>query len=130
MKTLFVCSVARVNFHVGEEYDDILEVEHQPTTATIRDWADRLRGRIRKLWMEQSEADPDRGVSVSLDAASPFNNILINLQILMESEEGIRIELPYREGSEHVTSDPEARELMAKLDGQNHPQEDKSDAEV
>ena len=60
MKTLFVVCSAKVNKHVGEDYDEILEVENQPTTETIQDWANRIKGCIRTLWHAQVQpGDPD-----------------------------------------------------------------------
>jgi hypothetical protein len=126
MKTLFIVSEQKVEDHVGEEYDYILEVEDQPTTATIGETFNRIRTRIRALWMEQvkddgegadNEADPK--VVCYLDAASPFASMLIDLQVVLKDAEGIAIELPHLEGIiRRVSQDREARELIEKLDGQ------------
>ena len=123
MKTLFVVSTKLVNNHVGEEYDVIMEVEHQPTVETISDWANRIRGRIRALWMCQvspeggapAEADPK--VLVWVDAASPFHAIVRNLSIIMKGEEGIIIELPYWDGTRREVTDVETLEVLNKLEG-------------
>jgi len=114
MQTLFVVSSAKVNRHVGEDYDEILEVENQPTTETIQDWANRIKDSIRSLWHAQVDGD-DRKVVVTLDAVTPYNAILLNLQIIMKAEEGIVIELPYWIPPE--VKDAEARELLVKMDG-------------
>ncbi len=133
MKTMIVVASKNINAHAGEEYDVIVEVEDQPTTTTIQEWANRIRDTIRRLWMEGTGKDdpekdsPDPRVSVVLDAASPFNAMLINLQILMEKEENIVVELPYLESTVRETSDPEAKELIEKLDargGQAQKEED------
>ena len=117
MKTLLIVSSRRVNVHVGEEYDSILEVEHQPTTDTIQSWAYRIKDTIRNLWHEQTQAgDKEPKVVVYIDAAGPFVAMLINLQIIMGAEEGIVIGLPQFQ-DEVSTSDPEALELLKKLDG-------------
>jgi Sec-independent protein secretion pathway component TatC len=123
MKTLFVVSEKRVNEHVGEEYDDILEVEHQPTTETIQEWGNRVKDRIRALWHEQVKAGTsDMKVAVTLDAASPFNAMLLNLRIIMKAEEGIVVELPYLSQEmwdrveRGVVSDPEAQDMLNRLD--------------
>jgi hypothetical protein len=116
MKTLFVCAKRNVDRHDGEEYDDILEVEDQPTTETIQDWANRMMDHIRKLNVADA-GSADRGVSVFLDAASPYNAMLINLQILMKANEGIRIELPYLKSTVPTTDDPEAVKVIEKLEG-------------
>ena len=133
MKTLFIVSESRVNDHEGEEYDYIEEVEHQPTTETIREWFDRVRTRIRSLWMEQvkpegdsAEPDPDSKVVVYLDAAPPFITMLIDLQRVMGIDEGVVIDLPWREEVDDEASDPEARELIERLDREG----DKENAEV
>jgi hypothetical protein len=94
MKTLFVCDEKVLVDHVGEEYDDIIEVPHQPTTENVHEFANRIKGRIRKLWAEDEDSD-DRAVHVTLHGASPFNVMLINLRIIMKGEEGIVVELPY-----------------------------------
>ena len=122
MKTLFVCADRKINNHIGEEYDFILEVPEQPTTDNIADWANRIRGRIRALWMEQVEAkDPDPKVVCNMDGPTPYNGILNNLQIIMKAEEGIIIELPYMEHIQTKVTDPETIELLRKLDA-NKPQ--------
>jgi len=115
MKTLFIVSEKKVEEHVGEEYDSILEVDDQPTTETIEELANRVRGRIRKLWMEQ-ENDDDRRVVVSLDAASPYNTMLIDLQLILKEAEEIAVDLPYLENMDMQVHDSEAKELLAKLD--------------
>ena len=121
MKTFLVVSQRNVEDHVGEEYDDYIEVEDQPTTETIQEWADRIRNRIRRLHVQdkkdlQGSETELPAVEIHLDAASPFNAMLINLQILMKGEEGIRILLPHVDGTERTTSDPEALEVIEKLD--------------
>lgn len=121
MKTFLVVSDRKIQDHMGEEWDDYIEVPHQPTTDVIQEWANRIRGRIRKLWNEDAtsedeprdEGDPQE-VHVYLDAASPFNAMLINLQIIMKTEEDIVVELPYNE--EQDITDSETLETIAKLE--------------
>ena len=127
MKTMLVVAERSVNKHAGEEYDSILEVESQPTTATIQDWANRMKDGIRALWHEETGAkDPDRaaanpGVSVTLDAASPYHAILLNLRVIMKAEEGVVVELPYMTPEMEARverdeiEDKEAKELLRKL---------------
>ena len=124
MKTLFVVSERRVNAHVGEEYDEIIEVEHQPTTETIQDRANQVKDRIRALWHEQvKDGASDMRVCVHLDAASPFNAMLLNLRIIMKVEEGIVVDLPYLPKEmwdrveKGVVEDLEAKELLSRMDG-------------
>jgi hypothetical protein len=116
MKTLFICSSRKVNSHVGEEYDVILEVEDQPTTSTIAEWAHRIKDKIRFLWHEQEGSD-DRRVVCYLDGPTPYNAILNNLQIIMKDEEGIVVELPYMVELRQEVTDPETIELLSKLEG-------------
>jgi hypothetical protein len=115
MKTLFIVAERNVDAHEGEEYDSILEVEDQPTTQTIEELANRVRGRIRKLWEEQGECD-DRRVEVHLAAASPFNAMLIDLQLIMGEAEGIMVDLPYLDSTERQTDDPETLEVLKRLE--------------
>ena len=111
MRTLFVVAMCNVNNHEGEEYDYILEVDDEPTTTTIGELANRIRTRIRALNEEQiAEGVEDPKVSVNLDAASPFNAMLINL------EEGVDVVLAYPHDEKLTTDDPEAREVIDKLD--------------
>jgi len=118
MKTLFVCSDRKINTHVGEEYDFILEVPDQPTTENIADWAARIRTRIRSMWKEQ-EGTPDAKVVCHLDGPTPYNAILNNLQIIMKAEENIVIELPYMANLDMTVKDPETIDLLKKLDANN-----------
>lgn len=119
MKTLFICSERKINDHVGEYYDDIIEVPHQPTSDKIEDVAKKVRESIRILW-RKDEADEDRDgepcVQAVLDAASPFNSMLIDFQIVMGKEEEIRLELPYLDSTKRITEDKEANELIRKLE--------------
>jgi len=123
MKTLFVCATRNIDRHVGEEYDDILEVEDQPTTETIKLWADRVMDHIRKVHAMDAGSD-DRGVSVHLDAASPFNAMLVNLQIRMGQDEGVKIDLPYLDSAIRTTSDPEALAAIGKLEARERRKRD------
>ena len=119
MKSLFICSGKKINNHIGEEYDSILEVIDQPTTENIAEYANRIRDRIRSVWMEQIKAnDPDPKVVCHLDGPTPYNGILNNLQIIMREEEKIVIELPYMVNLKMEVTDPEALSILAKLDGQ------------
>ena len=117
MKTMFVVSEKKTDEHVGEEYDYILEVADQPTTAGIQEDANRIRNRIRSLWMEQTEAkEPNPQVSVKLHGASPYNAMLINLKIMMMEEENIEIVLDYPHEEVRTTDDEETNEVLNKLD--------------
>ena len=119
MKTLFVCSERKINDHVGEYYDDIIEVPHQPTADKIEEYAKQVRESLRKLWKDDCADEEREGepcVQASLDAASPFNAMLIDYQIVMGKEENITIELPYLDTVERTTDDKEAKELIQKLD--------------
>lgn len=116
MKTLFIVSERKVNDHIGEEYDYILEVDDQPTTETIQEIGDRIRTRIRSLWMEQispseGEPDPNPAVICTVDAATPYRAMLVDLQILLAEQESIEIDLPGIIVKPEPT-DPEARRVL------------------
>jgi hypothetical protein len=117
VKTLFVCSEQKINEHVGEYYDDILEVPHQPVSTNISLHSKDVRRRIRDLWNsdEIRKEGEEREVHVYLDAASPFNAMLIDFQIVMGEEEGIVVKLPYLDSTQRKTSDPEALDVLRKL---------------
>lgn len=115
MKSLFVVSEKVVNNHVGEEYDVIVDVVHEPTTENIQTCADQVMARIRELWKEQ-EGDPDRKVVVYLDAAGPFAAMLVNLQVIMKAQEGIVIDLPWEKPVNVEELDAESREVLRKLE--------------
>jgi len=120
MKSLFICSDKKINSHVGEEYDCILEVQDQPTSDTILDMANRIRGRIRALWMDQvAEKNTDMRVVCHLDGPTPYNAMLMNLQIIMKAEEGIIVELPYLSQIKMEVTDSETLDLLNKLDANN-----------
>ena len=119
MKTLFICSERKINDHIGEYYDAIVEVPHQPTADKIEDFAKQVREEIRKLWKMDSEDTEREGepcVQATLDAASPFNAMLIDYQIVCGKEDGIKLELPYITTTERTTEDAEAKELLGKLE--------------
>lgn len=122
MKTLFVCASGKINNHVGEEYDSIMEVQDQPTTENISDWANRIRCKIRALWMEEVKFDDPNAVIVNpkvvcyLDGPTPYNAILNNLKIIMKAEENVDIDLPYMENIKREVTDEETIELLKKLD--------------
>jgi hypothetical protein len=118
MKTLFVCSERKINDHVGKYFDAIIEVPHQPTADGIEDIACQVREEIRILWkqdIEDTEREGEPCIQASLDAASPFNAMLIDYQIVVGKEENIKLELPYLETTERTTEDKEAQELIEKL---------------
>lgn len=118
MKTLFICSERKINDHVGEYYDDIIEVEHQPEAGKIEKVAQAVRESIRNLWkqdQEDAEREGEPCVQAHLDAASPFNAMLIDYQVVL-GDEGIKLELPYLETTERTTEDPEANEVIKKLE--------------
>jgi hypothetical protein len=119
MKSLFVCSEKKINDHVGEFYDEIFEVEHQPTTKSVPHVAKEVKGLIRSLWkldVEDKERTGEPCVFIHLDAASPFNAMLQDFQIVMEKEEQIKIALPYLTERRTGTADREAQSALKKLE--------------
>jgi len=119
MKTIIICSERKINDHVGEYYDVIVEVPHQPVTDDIEGIAKDVREKICNLWkqdIEDAEREGEPCVQAHLDAASPFNAMLIDYQVVLGNENGIKLELPYLETTERTTQDKEAQELIKKLD--------------
>ena len=94
VKTFLICTSKSIHKYAGQEYDDYLEVDSQPSAETIDELANRIADRIRKLWNEDGD-DEERIVSIWLDAASPYNVVLKNFQIFMKEQENIEIQLPY-----------------------------------
>ena len=91
MKSLLVCDERSINNHVGEEYDEILEVIQVPTTENIKFWADKIRSVLAGLW--NLDKPEDKRVVVTLDSSAPYKAVLINLRIKMGEEDGIKIKL-------------------------------------
>ena len=129
MKSLFICSERKINYHVGEYYDDVIEVPHQPTSKIIEEVAKAVRHSIQNLWKEDVEDEERVGepcVEAHLDAASPFNAMLIDYQIVMEKKEGIKIELAYLDSTKRtITNDEEANKLIEKLDNRGEEEDAK-----
>ena len=116
MRTLFIVAMSKVKEHEDEEYDYIIQVPDEPTTENIGELGNRVRCRIRALNEEQlADGETEPVVSVNLDAASPFNAMLINLKILMGGEENVNVSLDYPHEEELTTDDAEAQEVIDKL---------------
>lgn len=120
MKSMFVVADDKVNNHVGEEYDTIIEVPNEPTTENIQPAAETVMAKIKELWVQEvatpySNAD-DRMVVVHMDAAGPFAAMLVNLQIILKAQEGIVIDLPWDKPPALEGLDAESRDLLRKLD--------------
>ena len=97
MKFLLVCDEKSINNHVGEEYDEILEVVQVPTTENIKLWADKIRSAIQTLWSLQTSED--KKVVVTFDSSAPYKAVLINLKIKMGEENGVVVELLNSDGN-------------------------------
>lgn len=115
MKTMIVVSERRHEKHVGEEYDGILTVVHEPTTENIQTYALQMMNMIRELW-QQDVGSNDQRVVVFLDAAVPFAAMLVNLQIILRDQEGITIDLPWEKSPNIEELDSESREILRKLE--------------
>jgi len=119
--------VRKINDHVGEYYDDIFEVPHQPTTDDIQEYATEVRERIRDLWkqdVQDSKREGDPVVQVHLDGASPFNAMLIDFQIVLKEAENIKVELPYLDSAIRTTEDSETKEVIRKLEEREGAKQD------
>ena len=114
---MFIVAMSRVQAHEDEEYDYIIQVPDEPTTENIGELGNRVRCRIRALNEEQlTDGETEPVVSVNLDAASPFNAMLINLRILMDGEENVKIILDYPHDEELETGDSEAQKVIDRLE--------------
>jgi len=115
MKTFFVCAESAIENHVGEDYDDILEVSNQPTSPEMEEWANRVMSRIRRLHADDVEStETERVVSIWLDASGVFNAMLIDLQVLMKERENINIELPYLDSQDNEIKSEDLRKILNK----------------
>jgi len=115
MKSMIVLAGRKINEHVGEEYDTIVEVADEPTTENIQIYANEVMAGIKDLWNQQ-KGDENRSVRIYLDAASPFAAMLINLQIIMKKQDGIEITLPWDKPINIKELDQESREILKKLE--------------
>jgi hypothetical protein len=115
MKSMIVLAGRRVNAHVGEEYDVIIEVADEPTTENIQSYANEVMSGIKDLWNQQ-KGEEHRSVMIYLDAASPFAAMLLNLQIIMKAQDGIEITLPWDKPVNVEELDKESREILKKLE--------------
>lgn len=94
-KTFFICGEGYRDAHTGEEYDDFLFVEDNPSTVTIQEWANKIRDRLRRLWNQMLDDGSERDIDVYFHGASAFSGLLSNLQIIMYQEEHIKFTLAY-----------------------------------
>ena len=91
MKTILIADENGRERHVGEDFDDFLEVVSVPTTDILDEWADLIRQRIRRQWSEDNSTD--RGVLVVLDAPSIWTVVFDHLQVSMLRDEKITFNL-------------------------------------
>ena len=121
MKTLLVVSSKAIGRHGGEEYDDYIEVENQPSTENIDKWSNRIGSRIRNLWDKdckdslEADGEYDNCVNVYLDGAVPYNVVLQNFRIFMKDGEGINIKLPYlNDENDKIVMTNELKEVLGE----------------
>lgn len=113
MKTLFVCASDKLEDHVGETYDAVVEVSKAPTTETVDADAKRVEAAIRGLWAEQ-EGQDGRKVVCSLHGPNAYVTMLRNFQVILGGE-GLAVELPFFEELDREVRDPETKEALSKL---------------
>ena len=92
MKSVIVISESGMQFHGGEYYDSIIDVEDCPTTATVDLLADKISMAIRNQWHED-EGAIDRLVLVTIDAHPAFQVVVLSLVDVMKAEEGIVVKI-------------------------------------
>lgn len=122
MKTLFVCASGAIERHVGEEYDDIVEVSDEPTTADIDRWAGIISGRVRRLWAEDASS-ADHAVQIHLDGPGPYNVVLQNLRIILGQQDSMALRLAYLPENDERTCDAETSKVLARLGGRHQSKE-------
>jgi hypothetical protein len=87
MKTILIADPDGRERHVGEDFDDFIEVETAVEADIIDDYADRIRQRIRRLWVEGNSSTE---VMVVLDAPIHYRIMLEHLQVTMNRDEKVR----------------------------------------
>lgn len=116
MKTLFVCASDKINQHVGEEYDAVIEVNSCPTTENVDPDAQRIMDAAVGLWDSMDGKDNDRRVVCTLHGPNVFLLILLNLEIILKKEKGIVLDLSGIQKDVDVeVKDQEAIDLLKKL---------------
>jgi len=118
MSTMIVVCERNLEDHVGETYDEVVEVNDSPTTDTIQEWGARIKNKIRRLHNNALAEGADPVIQIFLDGPSPYNAMLQNLQIFMAEENNIEIELPYLEDFDFDVKSRDARDIIDKLDEQ------------
>jgi len=88
MKSILITDAVGRERHVGEEFDDFLQIDGVPDAESIDLWADRIRQHIRKLWNE--DASTNKEVTVVLDAPIHYRIVVDHLQTTMLREEKIK----------------------------------------
>jgi hypothetical protein len=87
MKTILVADSDGREKHVGEDFDDFIEVDTVVEAETLDEWADRIRQRIRRLWVEGNSSTD---VMVVLEAPVHYRIMLEHLQVTMIRDEKVR----------------------------------------
>lgn len=94
MKTLLIATKKGMESHVGEEYDDIMEVEVFMDIGKMQEHANLIRNKIRELASKDISDGKDAKIVITLEATPQYNVILVSLCDTMKSEEKIDICLP------------------------------------
>lgn len=93
-KTLFICDDKTVVKHIGEEYDDFLELTSNITQSNINQESNRISNVIRRLAVDGSV------VKIILDSVPPYHAVVMDLMLVMKPREGITID--YADGRKQI----------------------------
>lgn len=87
MKSLLIADPVGRENHVGEDFDDFLEVNTVISSEEIDECADLIRQRIRRLWVEGNSSTE---IIVVVDAPVHYRIMIEHLQATMSREEKVR----------------------------------------
>ena len=116
-KTFLVYTNRTFDAHSHELYDDWIEVDNDVNSGssdvTLRQWGDRIRGRLRKLHAEaESEEVEDLTIYVNMDAPLNYDWILKEIKMHLEHDEKIMVDLVYVPEEETINLSDEMAKAM------------------
>lgn len=95
MKTLLIATPTGMEKHVGEEYDDILEVQPFIEVDKMQVQANIIRHKIREMAaLDAAEGEANPVVELTVETNPQYDVIIVSLQDVMKNEEKIEIKLP------------------------------------
>lgn len=111
MINFLIVEKKRIEKHVGEEYDDYIEVDMFVEPSNMPSIANIIRNKIREVVInyENEKNISKRIVNVEIDAPPVYNVIAVGLLDSMIKEEGIELVL-----SEHLDIKDRTNEIEEK----------------